>query len=153
MYCDTQATPTGQQKIYQRIRIFTRWRSKKQSTVALSTAEAEYLAATHAAKQILWHRSLFDELEIPQPKTSILFSDNQAAMSISHHPEFHARTKHIDIAHHFLRDLVEEGTIEIIYIQTRENLADVFTKGLPRPLHEDLTTGIGVISDQGGVLE
>jgi hypothetical protein len=129
------------------------WSSKKQATVALSTAEAEYVAATHAAKQVLWHRALFDELEISQPETSILFSDNQAAISISHHPEFHARTKHIDIAHHFLRDLVESGTIEIIYIQTRENLADIFTKGLPRPLHEDLTTGIGVISDQGGVLE
>jgi hypothetical protein len=129
------------------------WSSKKQATVALSTAEAEYVAATHAAKQILWHRSLFNELEIPQPETSVLFSDNQAAIAISHHPEFHARTKHIDIAHHFLRDLVESGTIEIIYIQTRENLADVFTKGLAKPLHEDLITGIGVISDQGGVLE
>ena len=116
-------------------------------------AEAEYVAATHAAKQILWHRSLFNELEIQQPETLTLFSDNQAAISISHHPEFHARTKHIDIAHNFLRDLVESGMIEIIYIQTWENLADIFTKGLPRPLHEDLTTGIGVISDQGGVLE
>jgi len=122
-------------------------------TVALSTAEAEYVAATHAAKQILWHQSLFNELEIPQPETLILFSDNQAMISISHHPEFHACTKHINIAHHFLRDLVESGMIEIIYIQTWENLADVFTKGLPRPLHEDLTTGIGVISDQGGVLK
>jgi Reverse transcriptase (RNA-dependent DNA polymerase) len=132
------------------------WSSKKQATVALSTAEAEYVAATHAAKQILWHRALFDELEIPQPQpeTSILFTDNQApAIAISHHPEFHARTKHIDIAHHFLRDLIESGTIETTYIQTRENLADVFTKGLPRPLHQDLTYGIGVLSNQGGVLE
>ena len=53
----------------------------------------------------------------------------------------------------FLCDLVESGMIEIIYIQTHENLADVFMKGLAKPLHEDLTTGIGVISDQGGVLE
>ena len=95
----------------------------------------------------------FNGLQILQPETSILFSDNQAMISISHHPEFHARTKHINIAHHFLRDLVESGMIEIIYIQMQENLADVFTKGLPRPLREDLTTGIGVISNQGGVLE
>ena len=129
------------------------WSSKKQATAALSTAEAKYVAATHAAKQILWHLSLFNELEIPQPETLTLFSDNQATISISHHPEFHARTKHIDIAHHFLRDLVESGTIEIIYIQTQENLVDVFTKGLLRLLHEDLTTGIGGISDQGRVLK
>lgn len=76
-------------------------------------------SATHAAKQILWHRALFDELEIPQPETSILFTNNQAAIAISHHPEFHARTKHIDFAHHFLRDLIESGTIETTYIQTR----------------------------------
>ena len=129
------------------------WSSKKQATITLSTAEAEYVAATHTAKQILWHRSLFNELEIQQLEILTLFSDNQAAISISHHPEFHTRTKHIDIAHHFLCDLVKSGTIKIIYIQTRENLADVFTKGLPRPLHEDLTMGIGVISDQGGVLK
>ena len=113
------------------------------------TAEAKYIAATHAAKQILWHQLLFNKLEIPQPKTSILFLDNQAAITISHHPEFHTQTKHIDIAHHFLRDLVESGMIEVIYIQTCENLADVFMKGLLKPLHEDLTTGIGVISNQG----
>jgi hypothetical protein len=95
----------------------------------------------------LWHQALFDKLKIPQSKTSILFSDNQAAISISHHPKFHVHTKHIDITHHFLCDLVDSGTIETTYIQTHENLADLFTKGLSRPLHEDLTTGIGVISD------
>jgi hypothetical protein len=116
--------------------------------------EAEYVAATHAAKQILWHRVLFKELEIPQSQTSILFSDDQAAISIPHHLKFHVRMKYIDIAHHFLCDLVESGTIETTYIQTREKLVDLFTKGSSRPLHEDLTTtGIGVISDQGGVLE
>jgi hypothetical protein len=61
--------------------------------------------------------------------------------------------KHIDIAHHFLCDLVESGTIKTTYIQTHENLMDLFTKGLLRLLHEDLTTGIGVILDQERVLE
>jgi len=78
------------------------WSSKKQSTVTLSTAEAEYIAATHAAKQVLWHRSLFKELDLLLPTTSTIFTDNQAAISIAHHPEYHARTKHIDISHHFL---------------------------------------------------
>ena len=83
------------------------WSSKKQNSIALSTAEAEYIAATHTAKQILWQCSLFQELKIDLTTTSTIFSDNQAAIVIAHHPEFHARTKHIDIAYHFLRDLVK----------------------------------------------
>jgi hypothetical protein len=69
------------------------WSSKKQTTVALSTAEAEYISATHVAKQVLWHRSLLAELEIPFPKKSTIFTDNQASISIGHNPEFHAQTK------------------------------------------------------------
>jgi len=129
------------------------WSSKKQQTVALSTAEAEYVSATHVAKQVLWHRSLFKELNLPLPTTSTIFTDNQVAISISHHPEFHARTKHIDIAHHFLRDLIEQKIIDTVYVNTRDNLADLFTKGLAHDLHEDLTYRIGVMSGQGGVLE
>ena len=65
------------------------WSSKKQSTVALSTAEAIYVAATHCAKQVIWHRSLLNKVGIPLPSTSTIFSDNQAAVSIAHHPEHH----------------------------------------------------------------
>jgi hypothetical protein len=123
------------------------WSSKKQQTVALSTAEAEYVAATHIAKQVLWHRTLFQELDFPLASTSTIFTDNQAAISISHHPEFHSRTKHIDIAHHFLRDLISQGTINTVYVNTRDNLADLFTKGLSRDIHENLTSRIGILSD------
>src|ERR1700678_345830 len=66
------------------------WSSKKQATMALSTAESKYISATHAAKQVLWHRSLFTELEIKLPRTSTIFSNNQAAIAIAHHPAFHA---------------------------------------------------------------
>ena len=78
------------------------WSSKKQQTVALSTAEAEYIAATHVTKKVLWHRSLYMELNFSLPTTSTIFTNNQAAIAISHHPKFHARTKHIDINYHFL---------------------------------------------------
>jgi len=122
------------------------WSSKKQTSVALSTAEAEYVAATHVAKQVLWQRSLFTELDFDIPTTSTIFTDNQAAISISHHPEFHSRTKHINIAYHFLRDLIAEGILNTIYVNMRENLADLFTKGLPRELHEDMTYRIGSLS-------
>ena len=66
------------------------WSSKKQSTVALSTAKAKYVATTHCAKQVIWHRSLLNEVGISLPLTSTIFSDNQAAISIAHHPEHHA---------------------------------------------------------------
>jgi hypothetical protein len=121
------------------------WSSKKQQTVALSTAEAEYIAATHVAKQVLWHRSLYSELSFSIPTTSTIFTDNQAAIAISHHPEYHARTKHIDINYHFLRDLISAGTINTVYVNTHDNLADLFTKGLSRAIHQDLTHWIGVI--------
>ena len=124
----------------------TSWSSKKQATVALSTAEAEYVAAVHVVKQVLWQQSLFTELDFDTYTTSTIFTDNQAAISISHNPEFHARTKHIDIAHHFLRDLISQGTINTVYVNTKDNLADIFTKGLSRESHEDLTERIGVLS-------
>src|ERR1700688_4654528 len=92
------------------------WSSKKQTSVALSTVEAEYVVATHVTKQVLWHRSLFAELDFDFLTTSTIFTDNQAAISISHHPEFHSRTKHIDIAHHFVRDLIADGTLNTVYI-------------------------------------
>ena len=128
------------------------WSSKKQASIALSTAEAEYIAATHAAKQIIWQCSLFQELKIDLPTMSTIFSDNQAAIAIVHHPEFYMHTKHIDIAYHFLRDLVKSGTLNLVYINMHQNLADIFTKGLPRIAHQDFTYEIGLLPDQGGVL-
>ena len=123
------------------------WSAKKQATVALSTPEAEYIAATHVAKQVIWHRALLTELGIQLPPTLTIFSDNQGACAISHNPEFHARTKHIDIAYQFLRDLVQSGQIDVVYVNTNFNLADIFTKGLPREKHEDFSYQIGVISE------
>jgi hypothetical protein len=150
IYCDADWASNADRKsisgyIFTLAGTAVAWSSKKQSTIALSTAEAEYIAATHAAKQVLWHRSLFRELSIDQPETSIIYSDNQAAIAIAHHPEFHARTKHIDITLHFLRDHIEKKELEMTYVNTCDNLADIFTKGLPRMLHEDLTKRIGVL--------
>ena len=115
------------------------WNSKKQATVALSTAEAKYIAATHITKQVLWHRSLYTELNFPLHTISIIFTDNQAAISISHHLEFHMHTKHINIAYHFLHDLISTGIINTMYVNTQDNLANIFTKGLTQFIHQDLT--------------
>ena len=85
------------------------WSSKKQTTVAPSTPEAEYIAAAHVAKQVLWYRTLLTELNFPLTTPSTIFLDNQSAILIAHHPEFHARTKHIDITVHFLCNHVKKG--------------------------------------------
>ena len=83
----------------------------------------------------------------------MIFSDNQAAIAIAHHPEFHVRTKHIDIAYHFLHDLVKSNILNLVYINTHDNLANLFTKGLPKVVHQNLMYEIGILFDQGGVLE
>ena len=107
--------------------------------MALSTAEAEYITATHITKHVLWHHSLYSKLNFLLLTTSTIFTDNQAAIAISHHPEFHARTKHIDINYHFLRDLTSAGKVNTVYINTHDNLADLFTKSLGWITHQDLT--------------
>ncbi|KAJ2913904.1 hypothetical protein MD484_g6523, partial [Candolleomyces efflorescens] len=128
------------------------WSAKKQATVAHSTPEAEYIAATHVAKQVLWQRSIFQELNFHISTPTTIFSDNKAAISIAHHLEFFSRTKHIDIACHFIRDYVQRGDLTLVYVQSAQNLADLFTKPLNRSIHQDLTYRIGVISKQGEVL-
>ena len=101
--------------------------------------------ATHVAKQVLCHQTCCEELGIPQPTTLTIFCNNQAAITIAHHPEFHTCMKHIDITLHFLHDHIESGMINITYVLSHKNLADLFMKGLARPLHMDLTYGIGVM--------
>ena len=80
--------------------------------------------------------------------TSTIFTDNQAAISISHHPEFHVCTKYIDINYHFLCDLISAKTINTVYVNTKDNLADLFTKGLSWIAHQDLTHRIGILAPE-----
>jgi len=149
-FCDMDwASNTDQKLMSSYIILFAggaiTWSTKKQLTIALSMAEVEYITATHVAKQVLWHWIFCEELSFPQLTTSTIFCDNQATIVIAHHPEFHACTKHIDIAMHFLHDLVKSGTIDIIYVPSHKNLVDLFTKGLARLLHMELTYRVGVM--------
>ena len=115
-------------------------------------AEAKYISAMHAPKQVLWHCSLFQKLKINLPTTSTIFLDNQATIAIAHHHKVHACTKHINISYHFLRDLVKSGTLNLVYVNIHQNLVDLFTKGLSRITHQNLTYEIGILPDQGRVL-
>ena len=87
------------------------WSSKKQEIVSLSMTESKYVAATHAAKEALWLRSLIRELFAPFDEPTILFSDNQSAIALTKDHQYHARTKHIDICFHFIRWVMENGKI------------------------------------------
>ena len=108
------------------------WSSKKQQVVARSSTEAEYRSMANATTELLWLQSLFSELRIPLPKSTVLWCDNIGANSLAKNPVFHARTKHIELDAHFLREKVEAGLIDPCYVPTECQTADIFTKGLAR---------------------
>ena len=120
------------------------WSSKKQSCIALSTAEAEYVALSHAAQEAVWLARLHEELGCTMKSAVTIYEDNQSAISISKNSQFHGRTKHVDIKFHFVRDLVENNVIEIIYCPTNEMLADPFTKAVCRDKFVHFRNSIGV---------
>ena len=107
------------------------WSAKRQEIIALSTTEAEYVAITHAAKEAIWLRSLILQLFELKLDPTTLFSDNQSAIELTKDHQYHARSKHIDIRFHFIRYIVEDGSIRLIYCPTNDMIADTLTKALP----------------------
>ena len=105
------------------------WMSKKQNSISLSTAEAEYIAAGSCCTQLLWMQKLLHDYGICQDHLTI-YCDNTSAINISKSPVQHSRTKHIEIRHHFIRELVEDGTRTLEFIYTDDQKADLFTKPL-----------------------
>jgi hypothetical protein len=120
------------------------WQSIKQPTVALSSVEAEYMAATQATREAVWWRAFLAELGIPQATATTIFSDSQGAIALGKNPEHHKRTKHIDIQHHYVREQVAAGNVALSFIGTENMLADVLTKPLAAERHATLAAGIGV---------
>jgi hypothetical protein len=109
------------------------WRSKRQTTVSLSTTEAEFVASVEAGKEIKWMRNLLMEMGFPISGPSLLLIDNQSALQVAKNPEHHGRMKHLDLCFYWLRDEVGKGYIQIEYVPTQEQIADILTKALPRP--------------------
>lgn len=106
------------------------WRAKKQSVVAQSTAEAEYIALSFATREVLWIRAFLGEILDPLDAPTPMRVDNQSAISIAKTNKFHDRTKHIALPYHHVRHCVADGTITVRWISTHENIADIFTKPL-----------------------
>ncbi|KAG7548326.1 Integrase catalytic core [Arabidopsis suecica] len=119
--------------------------NKKQPTVSLSTTEAEYKASTLAAQECIWLRRLFEDLFEPINKPVAIYGDNQSAIKLANNPVFHARTKHIELEHHFIREKVLDGIIEALEVRSEDNVADIFTKSLPKGQFELLRSKLGMV--------
>jgi transposase InsO family protein len=122
------------------------WQSKKQPTVALSSVEAEYMASTQATKEALWWRTFLKELGFSIESPTQLFSDSQGSIALAKNPEYHSRTKHIDIQHHFVREHVANHNVCFDFVGTESMVADVLTKALPRDSHNKFVKAMGITS-------
>jgi len=120
------------------------WKSQKQRTVSLSSTEAEYVSLSEATKEALYLRSLLHELNLRTTGNIELHSDNQGALFLASDPVHHARTKHIDIKCHFIRDAVRNKQIILKYLSTDKMIADVLTKALSVQKHIICTSGLGL---------
>src|SRR5204862_509530 len=104
------------------------WPSKKQSSVALSSTESEYMALLYALKEQIWILCLLNELGYNVDDQNIIYIDNQSAIALAHNPEYYARTKRIDIQYHFIRNCVKEGRTQLEYCPMENMVADGLTK-------------------------
>lgn len=119
---------------------------QKQRVVALSTTEAEYIALATGTKDAIWLSRIISELGF---KCDIVptYVDNQSAIRLAGNPEYHKKTKHIDVRYHFVREVYERGDIDIRYVETKLQLADILTKPLAKQQFNNLRSMIGVLNE------
>ena len=122
------------------------WSSKKQQVVALSTTEAEYIAAANCATQAVWLRRMLGELQHQQNGPTTIYCDNKSTIALTKNPMFHGRSKHIDIKHHYIRELVKDKEIVVEYCASEYQVADIFTKSLKADLFLKLKRKLGMQS-------
>eukprot|EP00253_Pinus_taeda_P029076 PITA_29076 len=125
--------------------IVVSWISWKQQSVALSSVEAEYMAASLASCEVIWlHKMLFG-LFGQALKPSVIYCDNQSCIKLTENPVFHDRSKHIEIKYHFIKDYVQKGVVKLEYISTNEQVVNIFTKALPQRKHVYFKDKMGVV--------
>jgi hypothetical protein len=104
--------------------------------------EAEYVAVTRAAQQALWMHAFLGEIGLDQPLPTTLYCDNASAIALALSTKGHQRAKHIDICHHYIHECVSDGQITLQHVPSVDNIADVFTKALPKVLHINNMKGL-----------
>jgi hypothetical protein len=119
--------------------------SRKQKFVALSTAKAEYIAASEACTEVVWLRKLIFGLFDQVPDSTIIYCDNQSCIRLSEHPVFHERSKHIEIKYYFIGDKLREGEVKLQYIPTNEQTTNILTKPLSRIKFSYLGDKLGIV--------
>ena len=120
------------------------WSSKKQLVVPLSTTEAEYIVATLCACQCVWLRRVLEKLGVEEKTGTVIMCENSSTIQLSKNPVFHGKRKHIDVRFHFLRDLVNDGVVELSYCNSQDQIADIMTKPLNLKQFEKLRGILGV---------
>src|SRR5277367_1503505 len=120
------------------------WSSKRQATVALSTVEAEYVAMSRCAQQMSWMHNWLDEVKIEHSLPGLIKGDNRGAIALTKNTKDHGKVKHIDIRHHYIRELLRSGIIILEQVPSADNLADLFTKPLPRDHHQRLLLALNI---------
>jgi hypothetical protein len=120
------------------------WKSKLQTIIAQSTTEAEYIAINIAAKEAVYIKALLKEIGYYKQNKLPLYTDNNGALLLAKNPTFHERTKHIAVKYHYIRDLINKGIIDLIYIPTKEQKADGFTKALDKVKFREFIKMLGL---------
>jgi histone deacetylase 1/2 len=120
------------------------WSARKQATVSRSSTEAEYKAVANATAEVMWIQTLMKEIGLKCPSTARLWCDNIGAKYLSANPVFHARTKHIEVDYHFVRERVASNLLQIDYIPSGDQVADGFTKALTVKQLEKLKTNLNL---------
>ena len=121
------------------------WSSKKQATVTTFFVETEYVTSVNATKEAIWLHTLLTELDFPPTTATMIYADNQGCIALANNLVSHSHAKHIDICHYFIRECIERWEIRLNYISTKDMLADVFTKALPREAFEKFRNLLGVL--------
>ncbi|KAL5754050.1 hypothetical protein ACOSP7_022270 [Xanthoceras sorbifolium] len=129
------------------------WSSRKQTIVARSSAEAKYHSMANLTAEIMWLHSLFCELHIPLPSSTVFWCDNVSANALAYNPVFNSRIKHVDIDTHFIYDKVTSGIIEPRYVPTEFQVANVFTKGLSRDCFHFLCSKLNLVCSPQFILQ
>ena len=114
------------------------WISRKEETTTQSTAEAEFIVAASAVNQVILLMKMKTDLSHEQTKATKIMCDNSSAVSISKNPVFHGRTKHIKIKFHFIREVQQSNEVLLVHCSSENQLADIFTKSLPKERFEDM---------------